>query len=443
LTVTNPLAEVLQYTYENNFANNGAGKVLTITGDVPGGDLRFAYDTFDRVQTVTYSEGLALRFDYDNLDRTRRITYPDGSYEQFEYQNQSLVAERDRAGRWTRHNENSLRQRVRTREPDGRVTQYEWCLCGSLRKLIDGNGRVTEWTRDLQGRITEQRLPDGNRLTFTYDYSGRLGTVVNGRGQTITLGYATDDALLRTDYSSADTPDIVYAYDPTFTRLTSRTDGAGTTNFFYHPIANGTLGAGQLSFTDGPLPNDTVKDEYDALGRLRRRSIVDDATRLIATYSQTFAFDRRGRAQTLTDSLGAFTYAYVGQSNRASSVTFPNGMRQEFQYFPAAQDELVSRIRNLAAGTSAVISQFDYTYQADRRGKRAPGTSDTTSWGSWSMRSCKGPGKRPSVKSSTATMPAATASTSPTIRDSGITPSIRATASWQNVASAQRRLRAR
>lgn len=60
-----------------------------------------------------------------------------------------LAARKDRAGRWTRTLHNAVRQPVAEIGTDGCVTQFEWCRCGHIRKLIDPNRRETTWKRDL------------------------------------------------------------------------------------------------------------------------------------------------------------------------------------------------------------------------------------------------------------------------------------------------------
>ena len=101
-------------------------------------------------------------------------------------------------------------------------------------------------------------------------------------GRTATYQYALDDRITKKDYSDTSTPDVAYAYDTWFARLTSRQDGAGTTTFTYHPYGASTPGAGQVAPVNGPLANDTQKHTYDQLGRLKKLEIVDDATQSIA-----------------------------------------------------------------------------------------------------------------------------------------------------------------
>jgi YD repeat-containing protein len=168
LTVTNELDETIIFSYETDTSKDGYGRVLSITGNVPGGNVSYTYDSFDRIRTETDSEGYTLTYDYDALNRVTLITYPDGSYEQFDYENHSMVASRDREGRWTRYFHDAFRRPVLEMDPLGQFTQYEWCRCGDIRKLIDSEGNITHWVRDIQGRVTEKRFADGTSYRFTY-----------------------------------------------------------------------------------------------------------------------------------------------------------------------------------------------------------------------------------------------------------------------------------
>ncbi|MBX3210759.1 MAG: hypothetical protein KF850_01865 [Labilithrix sp.] len=142
---------------------------------------------------------------------------------------------------------------------------------------------------------------------------------------------------------------------------------AGTTTFTYHPHGVSTLGAGQVALVNGPLSNDTLKHTYDALGRLKKLEIVDDATQSVASYAEEYTFDARGRVTAVANNLGSTSYAFVGQSGRTSTVDYPNGMQTLYDYYGVTGDLLLKQIKNLSAGPSpSVISQFDYTYRPDR-----------------------------------------------------------------------------
>ena len=165
LTVTNPKDETITFSYQDDPESAGYRRLLSITGDVPGGDRAFTYDDFDRIRTISTVDGSTITLDYDDLDRVRTVTYPDSSYEQYEYADHSLIASRDRSGQWTRYAYSALMQRVVTRDPAGTTTQTQWCRCGRLKRLVDGAGNITEWARDEAGRPTSKSTPTGATRT--------------------------------------------------------------------------------------------------------------------------------------------------------------------------------------------------------------------------------------------------------------------------------------
>ena len=232
---------------------------------------------------------------------------------------------------------------------------------------MDGNGSITEWQRDERSRVTKKLNADASFETYTYDLSGRLRTEVDAMGRTKTYSYTVDDRVAKKDYSDTATPDVTYAYDPWYPRPTSQVDGTGTTTFTYHPDGTATNGAGQVALMNGPVSNDTLKQTYDELGRLKKLQIVDDATQTTASYSEEWTFDARSRPTEVQNNLGSTTYAFAGQSGRPTAVNYPNGMQTLYDYFGATGDFLLEQIKNTSAGPSpTVISQFDYTYRQDR-----------------------------------------------------------------------------
>jgi RHS repeat-associated protein len=142
------------------------------------------------------------------------------------------------------------------------------------------------------------------------------------------------------------------------------TDGTGTTSFNYNAIPAGaasspTTGAGQLGSISVPIAGSsaTVAYGYDQLGRATSRT-VDGASEVDAT------FDSLGRLTGASNSLGAFTYAYVDETSRLASVTYPSGttLSTSYSYFDNTGDQRLQEIKNLKG--SSVLSQFDYTYNA-------------------------------------------------------------------------------
>ncbi len=308
------------------------------------------------MRTVTESDRYAVTTDYDALDRVTKRTYPDSTTEAYVYTRLDLSEERDRQGRVTRHFYDGARRRTATRDPLGRVIRQEWCGCGSLDALVDGNGNRTSWERDAQGRVTRELRADGVTDTFyTYDLSGRLQTVTDPKDQVTTHTYLRDDALSSTVYTNAQivTPSVSYTYDQVYARVATMLDGTGTTTYMYK--GPGQLGAGQVASVDGPLVDDAITYSYDELGRVTSRAINGAANTV------TWAFDALGRVTSEANVLGTFGYTYHGVTSRLATVTYPNGQTSTYSYLPTTQDHRLQTIHHKYP-SGGTLSKFDYTY---------------------------------------------------------------------------------
>jgi RHS repeat-associated protein len=354
LTIKNPKGEVTTMTYDPN------GFLLTVTGAIPGSTTIFTLDAAGRVKTTTDSEGYTVTNAYDNLNRLTVQTFPDGTSRQTVYDRLSVGSTTDRLGRTTSYVNDALGRVIQTTDPLGRIIHQTWCACGSIQTLTDGNGNVTTWKYDTQGRVASKTYADGKGDTFVYESStNRLKSKTDALLQTISYGYAPDNNLLSIAYLNAVHPthNVTFAYDPAYNRRTSMTDGTGITTYAYNPV-NGQLGAGKLRSVTGPLPNSTLSYSYDELGRINNRSINGAAN------SSSFAYDPLGRVTSETNNLGTFTTAYVNQTARPFSLTYPNGQTTLYQYFDNLGDQRLKQIKNLGSG-GTVLSQFDYTYDPE------------------------------------------------------------------------------
>jgi RHS repeat-associated protein len=343
----------------------------------PGGvTSAYTYDGYGRRRTVTDNDGDTTTYDYDIMDRPTRTTYPDTTYEETTYDRLDRRGSRDRLGRWTETLHDPLRRVVSTRDPANRVVTQEWCTCGSLNRIVDPNGNATSWERDVLGRVTKEVRIDGSFQRFEYEATAsRLKQKTDALGQIVQYTYWKDDRLKDTTYPNAQkpTPSVTRSYtipangsvpahaDP-HGRLRSIADGTGTTTFSYVPFSIApvvSLGAGRIASIDGPLlpPNDDIiaYTSYDQLGR--------PLTRTYRGTSMTWAYDQQGRLTSQVDSgiAGSFSYAYVGNTPRLGTLTYPNGQTSIYSYFGNAEDRRLSNIAHKGP-TANSLEDFDYSY---------------------------------------------------------------------------------
>jgi RHS repeat-associated protein len=352
LTRTNPKSETTTYVYDAN------GYLTAVDGPLPGtSDIVTAtYDAFGRIQTLTMPSGYVAAFNYDSMDRLTRITHPDSTFSEFTYNRLDLVTLRDRAGRQTMLEYDSVRQITKETDPLGRITRFSWCDCGSLKSLIDPMGRVTEWHSDIQSRPISKRYSDGSRISYDYEETtSRVRQIIDEKQQITQFLYNQDNTIKSISYANAvvPTPAILYTYDTNYQRVISMADGVGTTLYSYYPITGSpALGAGQLAAIDGPLPNDTITHSYDELGRSLATAIDGVASGV--------TYDPVGRITAETNALGGFAYGYEGPSHRMTSLTFPNNQTEERGYLNNLQDRMLQRITHTVNATP--ISEFLYSH---------------------------------------------------------------------------------
>jgi RHS repeat-associated protein len=329
-TVTDPDSGVTTYNYDTT------GRLSTVVNANTDTVLTLTYDSADRIQTRTDSEGYTLTYAYDNLDRITSITYPDGTTDLYDYTFQSgpyagtasleLRKHTDRLGRVTTYAYDADRRLTSVTEPvtttTTRTTSYDYYEDGTLKDIIDANGNDTHWDIDLESRPIDKIYAYGSSAaqeeTYAYENTtSRLHSITDALGQVKTFTYALDNRVTGITYTSTvnTTPNVTFAWDTYFPRMTSMVDGLGTTSYSYTAV--GTLGALKLSSIDGPYSNDVIGLTYDALGRLAGRNITGG--------NETFGYDAISRLTSHGTPLGSFTEGYLGQTDQMTSQSVTNG----------------------------------------------------------------------------------------------------------------------
>ena len=351
LTATNPASETTTFTYDTN------GYLQNIAGPVSGVNMTFTYDDYGRVETTTNADGDVTTFEYDGLNRVTKVIHPDATYEEVTWNRLEVATIRDRQGRTTRMSYDRIGRPTSVIDPDGQTVRQEWCGCGALEALVDGNGNRTEWQRDAAGRVTrEVRGGGAGDIQYVYENTtSRLKQIIDAQGQTTNFTYDLADDVTGVTYTNATitTPGVTYTHDPNYRRLSTMVDQTGTTTLAYK--APGTLGAGNLASIDGPLSNDTLAYTYDVLGRTVSRAINGTGS--------AWTYDDLGRIETETNTLGAFTYTYHGHSDRVASVAYPNGQTSSFSWFDETNDRRLQTVHHRKPG-NVTLSKFDFTYDA-------------------------------------------------------------------------------
>ncbi len=356
---------------------NSLYELTQIVGPVSGATTNITYDGFDRVSQVKDSQGLITTTNYDAADRPTLVSYSDGTSYQTAYQKLDVQYTKDRLGRVTRYFYNSLRQQVAVLDAQGHVTNTSWSLSAGPSHVVDPLGRTTTWLYDNQNRLVQKIYPNSTSETITYEPSAsRVHSTTDANGQVTTMTYALDNLVSGITYTNATvaTPSVGFFYDSNYPRVYQMTDGTGTTTFNYNPVT-GSIGSSMLGNSQTPLA--TISFTYDALGRQLTQTINDSATgQGLSNNTGSLTYDTLGRVQYATNPLGGtgtFTYAYLNNTARLTSITNPNGQSTKYSYLDSTQtpnNPWLTEIDNLNASGN-VISKFDYGYDND---------GEVTSW---------------------------------------------------------------
>jgi YD repeat-containing protein len=105
--------------------------------------------------------------------------------------------------------------------------------------------------------------------------------------------------------------------------------------------------------------------------------------------ASSVTYDTLGRVQTATNALSAmaFAYTYLGNTGRVASVTNPNGQSSVYTYQDTTttpNEPRLTEIKNLSAA-SAVISKFDYGYNAEGQITSWTQQTDSSDLQNWAL----------------------------------------------------------
>ncbi len=370
-SVTNALGDVIRYTHDANVRvtsiTHPSGLVTTniyYDSGTYAGFLKTRIDVGFRTNHYTWINGnlewhtnelgLVTKRTWDNLNRLTSISYPDDSTTVSNtYNNLDLVGTKDRLGHWTTFGYNPLRQMVARTNANNRVTEWDWCNCGSPSQITEWNGStpiITQYNYDIAGRLTNVVYPDLYAVNYKYDNMSRVSSVIDPSGRKLHLSYTNYNQLrlaelYAEDYSSGG--QLLSRTFDEYGRLASATDRSNVETTF----------------------------EYDVLGRMTNRTIFDWTTPSV----EQFTWTARGMTNHI-DELGRTNWFVHDALGRLLYKTNAENQVLRFTYNPADQlltltdgkDQMTKwnydfegRVTNKVDQANTVV--FRYKYDADSR----------------------------------------------------------------------------
>jgi RHS repeat-associated protein len=338
-----------QYTFltgRNFTAAYSYDKASNRTGftDPENGSTSYAYDTLNRLQTMTpptaFSGGSSFGFSYDALSRRTHMTRPNSITTNYSYDNLSrLLSVLHQSGSTTLDGatytvDNAGNRTAKTDQYANVTSNYTYDPIYELTQVTQATNTTESYTYDAVGNrlsslgVSPYSVNVSNELTstpsttYTYDANGNSLTKVNSSGTT-TFAWDFENRL-----SSVTLPGsggtVSFKYDP-FGRRIYKSSSSGTSVFAYdgdnlieETNSSGTVAArySQGLNIDEPLAmlRSSTTSYYQADGLGSITSLSSGAGAL----SQTYTFDSFGKQ---TASSGSLTNPFQYTARESDAET--------------------------------------------------------------------------------------------------------------------------
>lgn len=319
------------------------------------------YDIKSRPQSVTNRNGQTFTFAYDSLDRLTTLTAPEGSINlgydavgnltsAVHYNGSAFALSYDALNRATSVGEtlpngfsvtlgyayDANGNRTRMTTPWGSFS-YTYDTLNRVTSVLNPAGQTVAFAYDALGRRTKMTYPNGVATSYAYDAAGQVTQIVHQK-------IASQSAIAFDNYT----------YDAAGDR-TAIVDSHGSHGFAYDALHRLTA-AGHPGTSTLPVLAETFA--YDAISNrasdaLRTGYTYDAANRLVSDSSFTYTSDANGNVTSRTSRASGQTTAYVYDSgNHRVQVNGPLGTIATYKL-----DAAGNRVEKNAGGT---ITRYVY-----------------------------------------------------------------------------------
>jgi RHS repeat-associated protein len=226
------------------------GRLLTEAQIAPNTN-HYSYDKVGNLTGITAPNSNATSQAFDPLNRMISTVAPDGGKTNNTYDALDNVAtSADPISVTTQFTRDGFGDVIQEISPDRGTSVYYYNQAGELTASIDGRGQRIDYTRDILGRVTQiapAGRPSSETITYAWDTPGISGSYGVGRLSSVTDGTGTTS----------------FAYDHRGNLLTKRqTIGTGTADLAYtYDLADRVT---QITYPSGRI----VQYAYDTKGRV-------------------------------------------------------------------------------------------------------------------------------------------------------------------------------
>jgi RHS repeat-associated protein len=352
--VTDANAHATTYSYD------GRDRV-TKTTDPLGHSHDSDYDPNDNVTQVTDALGKSTILGYtttaDGTSNLTSITRPGSNPTTFTYGSAnnpfSPDTKTDSSGNKTTYSYDVAGNLVGAQDTTGGVAGAKASVArnadGTVKTTTDANSHTTSYAytySTTNGALTKLVItpPSGSPLgatTVNFDALQRITSVIDGKGQTKTIGYDPIDRI-KTETVVGTTLTVSRTYDENG-NLTQLDDPTGTTTFTYDEL--------NRNRTKDLPSRQPITYGYDGVGNLLS---LDDAGGTV-----TYHFDAANRLDQLTEPGSAVTTFTSDNADRRTTATFPNGVKVTLGYDDAGRQTSVKAQK----GTNPALVDLKYCYK--------------------------------------------------------------------------------
>ncbi len=340
-TQTDPVS--ITYTYEYTDSDRLSRGYTTVEGNTTYAE-EFAYDTSNRLITITDPEGKETDLTYDATGKVERITSANGDYYDFGYADLG-------------ENQNG----TTIINQNGVSIGYEYDDEGLLYKKTDPLNNSINYTYDtntyLVTGMSYQAEVNGTPQTISYSYAYTNGNITSINGpngtQTTFSGYNNFNkpTSVSVKKSSSVTLTTTYTYDANG-NLLATTDPMGKVTTNTYGTVNGDFG--YLTQVEGDFGNQT-RYTYDSKGRVTAIKEYDNGTlvRTATTYAYDYDVDGYFMRVRATDTMNNSVTTYYDLLGRKAKVLYPDGSDELWNY------DLVG---NMETMTNRSGNEVNYSY---------------------------------------------------------------------------------
>lgn len=368
--VEDPNGNNLTYTYQSNPALNGYGHISRIINS-SGNWADYAYDSSDRIISVTASDGRDIHYTYDENGDLWKVTRPDETIVEYQYEDHKIVKvikPEDEILENTYDDEGRTHIQKTTVGTDDTLTvtaNISYAPEENMTMIVDAKEYGTQFTYDDQKRLTLVQDEEEHEQTYDWDEDNNPETITDRNDHSRVYTYDANGNILTDTNPRGKTTTCEYNTFNLVTKIIP--PEGGETRFEYDSKGN-------LTSKKRYLENDTLYEEttyhlneYGEPDIITVAAGTDDAAVTYLEYEDgkvtsitnaegeetILDYDERGNLTSITNEEGETTTFVYNIMNRLEEIIDPLEHSVSYEYDPNG---------NLTSMTDALNNVFGFTY---------------------------------------------------------------------------------